>query len=261
MNQAAERIKMLLGDDPKRSEYIFKGITIVAIAASLTLILIMLIANPSGRAGTPPVEPDFSTAIDRKIINHAEREPGNPSSMQPADQTANADEDADNSDTAGEAGHEETSHGESGEHDLLTLSLTDAEASDLLAFAFSRRFPITDVKVSFHAPNTVKVKGNMEKEKLGEMFSEQDLPLLRAALILAPDVLEGELVFSLSLGNGTLTATPERISINRMNLTRFVPPEAVESANEALRSLIPEQTSLRSLTIDDGSISFTLQRQ
>jgi hypothetical protein len=85
---------------------------------------------------------------------------------------------------------------------------------------------------------------------------------VRAALILAPEELKGELVFSIALsndGSGTLTATPERVLVNNINVTHFIPPSAVESANKALSSLIPENTSLRQIIIEDGSITFTLQ--
>lgn len=259
MKRVAKKIKMFLSNDSKRTEYILKGITFVTSAISLTLILVMVLTSQSGETKTPPGEVNISNSLDSNIDKNADKGSEDQTYQHPSGKNDGSNENIDNSDSSTiTAPHEESPSPKSSEPLSLTLSLTDAEASDLLSLAFSERFSITDVKVSFHSPDTVKVQGNMEKEKLGELFLEQDLPLLRAALILAPEVLEGELVFGLSLDDGILTATPERISVNRINLTRFVPPGAVESANEALRSLMPEQASIHSLKIEDGLITFTL---
>ena len=213
MKQAVERLKKFLVNDSEKSEYIYKGITIAAIAVSLVLILTMLLTNRYSGTKTAPGETDFANALDSKIKSGSDKDNENRPFRHPTDITGEEGDSGD--DPEAKAPDGEKPDQRSPEPVSLTLSLTDAEASELLAFAFSQRFPITDVKVSFHSPDTVIVKGNMEKEKLGEIFSEQDLPLLRAALILAPDELEGELVFSLSLDDGI--SLPHRAHIGKQD--------------------------------------------
>ncbi|MGI6038766.1 MAG: hypothetical protein ACOYBG_00965 [Eubacteriales bacterium] len=234
-----------------RTETILKSITVVACTLSVILILFMLLSGESsGHNSSYELDSSNGSGYGRPREGQSDTE-------------YTGDTDTSEGTEEDDKRQSESSQDPDSEEDkTITLSLTDNEASDLASYSFSERLPIHDVNISFFSPDTVKVKGTIAKSDLGDLFAEQDLPLVRAALILAPEELKGELVFSIALsndGSGTLTATPERVLVNNINVTHFIPPSAVESANKALSSLIPENTSLRQIIIEDGSITFTLQ--
>ena len=107
----------------------------------------------------------------------------------------------------------------------------------MASYSFSERLPIHDVNISFFSPDTVKVKGTIAKSDLGTYLPNR-ISLVRAALILAPEELKGELVFSIALSNdGSVHLLPlPNVVVNNINVTHFIPPSAVESANKALSS-------------------------
>lgn len=252
----SEKFKELIKKE-SLAEAFLKGITIAACTLSTILLLFMLFSGRTSGYGNPTYELDSANgSSSRSSDSHEQDSKGN-----------GADKSADNStdysgDDENSKQHGLSSGPDSGDSNIITLSLTDNEASDLIALAFSERLPITDVGISFFAPDTVNVHGTVCKSDLGELFLEQDLPLLQAALILSPEMLEGELTFKVALegdGGKKLSAVPERVLINGINVTRFIPHSAVESANEALSSLIPDGASLRQIVIEDCSITFTLE--
>jgi hypothetical protein len=230
MIKAIQKLRDRLEKDPQAADRIYKAVTFIAAAASIALIMAMALAERGGSA--PP-------AAGQNLPEYTARPSDSAAPTTPAD----------------------------GDHSLktspdpasLTLTFTNEEASEIIAFSLADSLPMEDINVSFTSPDVVGISGRIKKKNIGALISKQDMPLMDAAMVLAPDMLVGDMAFRLTLGeSGSLIAEPTKMIINDINITKFIPKSVVDSANDALSSLIPKKVSLRSLAIADGSITFTL---
>jgi hypothetical protein len=231
MIKAIRNLREWLEKDPKTADRVYKAVTFVAAAASIALIMAIALAE-RGSKSPPAAGQNIPENTIRPQVS------ASPSSPTDADHSLKA----------------------SPEPISLTLTFTDKQASEIIAFSLADSLPMEDVSVAFTSPDVVGISGRINKKNIGALINKQDMPPLDAAMVLAPDILTGDMAFRLMLDeNGSLVAEPSKIIINDINITKFIPKNVVTSANEALSSLLPKKVSLRSLSIADGAITFTLQ--
>lgn len=221
---------------PRHARLLFQSVTVLAAAASLLLILSMALSG--GRDTEKPEEgaqePNalLRQPSDVTLLPAAPSQSAAPAAPSPAPEPA-----------------------------ALRLTFTDAEASSVVAFALNDRLPMEEVAVAFAAPDNVTIRGRIAKESLGAVIDGKDLPLAKAALVLAPDMLDGVMTFRLTLDEaGALHAEPVTVLLNDFDVTKLIPRSAVDAANDALQSLLADNhAAVRSLEIADGSVTFELQ--
>lgn len=151
--------------------------------------------------------------------------------------------------------------GENPKSNTLRLTLSDSDASALLADSFRAVLPLEDSSVSFFAPDRIRISGKVNKSDLNTLIPENQSSLLHTAMQLAPDTLALRLQFFVQVEDGRLLLEPESLLVNKINLTMLVPEDAVERAAEQLVSLLPGGVSIQSLEVRNGEAEFTLVEQ
>ncbi len=223
MDKIINYIKDVSSKFPVYSTFLYLGITVVATVTAIVLIASMAFSDRDTRVVTGPSTPPTAPPDNHYII-------GDDSQPLPSTPGTNS----------------------------IKLTLTDPDASSLLSLSLADFLPIDDASVSFLSPNLVQVTGKVNKKDLGQLVDEANYSLAKAALVLAPSILDIDLKFTVTLENDTLILTPENILINNLNITKFIPQTAVDKMSEALLSLLPDGLKIKSIDITDGSIEFTL---
>jgi hypothetical protein len=244
MRKAFEKLREILENNPKLANRLYKAVTFSAAAISITLILVMALSKPVTGIVPAPDSPDEKILLD----DRKDALDGQYGNDVPDDGKESSEKTPDDA-----PGPSPSSR------PPMTLTFTDKEAAGLIALTLGDRIPIKDISVLFSAPNIVTIGGKIDKSGIDDLIDEKNLPLLKAALFLAPDSLDISLAFSLALDGGHLSASPVKAMINDINITRFIPQSAVDHANEALHSLLPDEVHLLSLSIDDGTATFTIR--
>jgi len=247
MKKVIEKLKAL-ENNPRLANRIYKAVTFAAAAISIALILAMALAGPDAR-----ISPPAGGSREGAVPDGKNEITDNASDGRTTDYAADRgiveplSPDASDSPTSPEPAS-------------LTLTITDSEAAGLMAISLKDKLPIDNLSVFFTSPDIITIGGKIKKSDIGAFIGNKELPLLKAALILAPDTLDLSLAFSLVLDDGGhLAASPVKAVVNGINITRLIPQSAVDWANESLYSLLPDEVELHSLSIGDGSITFTIR--
>lgn len=250
MKSTIKKLKDLPEKNPKLMNRIYKAVTFAAAAISVALLLSMALNWPAAGSKPPADGPGSGASIYGQKENAGNKTGGNQ-----AKSTGDRGIVEPLSPGAGYSPSPEPS----GRTDL-TLTVTDSEATGLMAISLRDRIPIDDISVSFASPDVITIGGKINKTNIGALIGDRDLPLLKAALILAPDTLDLSLSFSLVLDDGGhLSAAPVKATVNGINITGIIPQSAVDLANESLYSLLPDRVELHSLSISDGYVTFTIR--
>lgn len=223
MKKIIARMGDLLSNLTQNPSLIYLTITVIATVGSVVLISSMAISGKNRTTATT----DRPSPSDSSDTHYVVTDPSTAPSFAPGTNT-------------------------------IRLTLTDPDASSLLALSLSDYLPIEESSVAFLSPNLISVKGKVNKKDVGELVDESNYSLARAALILAPNILDVEAKFTVTFSDEILMLAPQSIVINRLDITKFIPQSATDKMSEALLSLLPEDLKIKAIDITDGSIEFSL---
>lgn len=142
----------------------------------------------------------------------------------------------------------------------LTLEISDAEASGLLALALAELVEVERAEARFTAPDALAVDASATRESVAAWLGGEGYGVAANLVSLLPDPLSLSLELSVAAdGDGGVALAARGFAACGVDLGAFLPDSLGELASDAINSALDDAVRVASVEVRDGSMTLLLE--